>query len=408
MSEKMRARSSLAGIEVPVIGSDTVKWHQVAVPSTSAALPPPQPFAPSTEDAASCSIVGSPPTYFIWRTHKIRPRLLEIVEFCAYKEFPRIGLRLEFPDSLSPFAVICENKTNNLSGNPYMLYAVTVSGVAYLIRLKNVDNYASCSIFPPNEVIEFNLQTYPHYGAITAMAASSECLVIGGNDGSVGCFQLGMLDLSAPGFLHELRDDAGFGRLWGLVSRSRVVAAVHDMVISCVARKKLLFVLHSDGILRVWDLSNSSRIFSHAMNTPALAGATSVRLWLGEAHNDTSSIPLAILYKRTLDSSMEMISISILHFTSGDRIVLSLEPSMQDISLEEGGVIDVNLTSNKIWILKEDGMVMQELFGPKENRGVAQCFALQEAFVADQLFQSSEHSSDDLLWLAHSLFSSSK
>ncbi|KAK3022159.1 hypothetical protein RJ639_045354, partial [Escallonia herrerae] len=40
--------------------------------------------------------------------------------------------------------------------------------------------------------------------------------------------------------------------------------------------------------------------------------------------------------------------------------------------------------------------------------GVAQCFALQEAFVADQLFQSSEHSSDDLLWLAHSLFSSSK
>ncbi|KAK2978945.1 hypothetical protein RJ640_008726 [Escallonia rubra] len=358
MSEKMRARSSLAGIEVPVIGSDTVKWHQVAVPSTSAALPPPQPFAPSTEDAASCSIVGSPPTYFIWRIHKIHPRVLEIVAFCGYKEFPRIGLRVEFPDALSPFAVICENKTNNPSGNPYMLYAVTVSGVAYLIRLKNVDNYASCSIFEPNEVIEFNLQTYPHYGAITAMAAISECLVIGGNDGSVGCFQLGMLDPSAPGFLHELRDDAGFGRLWGLVSRSRVVAAVHDMVISCVARKKLLFVLHSDGILR--------------------------------------------------DSSMEMISISILHFTLGDRIVFSLEPSMQDISLEEGGVIDVNLTSNKIWILKEDGMVMQELFGPKENRGVAQCYALQEAFVADQLFQSSEHSSDDLLWLAHSLFSSSK
>ncbi|CAL5352766.1 unnamed protein product [Camellia sinensis] len=39
--------------------------------------------------------------------------------------------------------------------------------------------------------------------------------------------------------------------------------------------------------------------------------------------------------------------------------------------------------------------------------GVAQCYSLQEA-VVDQLFQSSEHSSDDLLWLAQSIFSSLK
>ena len=36
------------------------------------------------------------------------------------------------------------------------------------------------------------------------------------------------------------------------------------------------------------------------------------------------------------------------------------------------------------------------------------CYALQETFVADQLFQSSEHCLDDLLWISHSLFSSMK
>lgn len=41
-------------------------------------------------------------------------------------------------------------------------------------------------------------------------------------------------------------------------------------------------------------------------------------------------------------------------------------------------------------------------------REEAQCYALQEEFVADQLFQSSEHSSDDLLWITHSIFSSGK
>lgn len=38
----------------------------------------------------------------------------------------------------------------------------------------------------------------------------------------------------------------------------------------------------------------------------------------------------------------------------------------------------------------------------------AVCYALQEEFVADQLFQRSEHSSDDLFLITHSVFSSSK
>ncbi|KAL6964531.1 hypothetical protein U1Q18_035583 [Sarracenia purpurea var. burkii] len=41
-------------------------------------------------------------------------------------------------------------------------------------------------------------------------------------------------------------------------------------------------------------------------------------------------------------------------------------------------------------------------------RGAAHCYSLQEAFIGDQLFQSSEHSSNDLLWLAQSIFKSVK
>lgn len=35
-------------------------------------------------------------------------------------------------------------------------------------------------------------------------------------------------------------------------------------------------------------------------------------------------------------------------------------------------------------------------------------YALQEEFVADQLFQSSEHLADEILRITHSLFKSSK
>lgn len=41
-------------------------------------------------------------------------------------------------------------------------------------------------------------------------------------------------------------------------------------------------------------------------------------------------------------------------------------------------------------------------------REEAHCYALQEEFVADMLFQSSEHPSDDLLSITHSIVTSPK
>jgi nuclear pore complex protein Nup160 len=402
----MAARSSLAGIEVPIIGSDSVKWINISL-SSSTSTPHRQNFAPPTHDAASCSILGNPPTYLIWRIHESHPRVLEILELCGYKEFPRTGIRIEFGEALSPFAFICKNEADRV-GNPYLLYTLTVSGIAYLVKLKSITSYTSSYVIPPNEIIEFDIQTYPHFGAITSVAAKKGILVIGARDGSVGCFQLGMLDSTSPGFLHELRDDVGLNRLWNLVSRNKNLSAVQDLVILELNEKKLLFALHTDGYFRVWDLLSHNKVFGQAINVPTSAEAQFLRLWVGEADIETRIIPVAIQCRQTMEESAEMICIYNFRYSLGDKIVLSPEPSVQNISLEEGRLIDVKLTSNKIWVLKEDGLIVQDLLSPDGNggSGIVHCYSLQESYVADQLFQNSEHSSDNLLWLSHSIFSS--
>ncbi|KAE8022771.1 hypothetical protein FH972_008545 [Carpinus fangiana] len=402
--------STLVGMEVPIIGSDSVKWVEVSVPSpsSSSAVAASPPSAPLTEDYASSSGVKDSSIHLIWKIHKALPHALELLELSANKEFPMVGLRITFPDALSPFAFVCQNQITYSARHPYLLYAMTVSGVAYLIKLRNISTYASSSVFPSDELIEFDIHTYSNHGAITTVAATEGCFAVGFNDGSVSCFQLGVLDQSAPGFVHELRDDSGIGRLWGIISRGRIVAAVQDLLICEVHGKQLLFVLHSDGILRVWDCTNYSRIFSHTMTSPELAGATFERMWVAQADNNSSVIPLAILYSQTLETSMEMIYVYGLHCSFSDRTVLTLEPSVQNLPLGEGRCIDVKLTSDKIWILKDNGLVFHNLLHPTVTVEEPQCYALQEEFVADQLFQSSEHSSDNLLWITHSLFSSGK
>lgn len=86
---------------------------------------------------------------------------------------------------------------------PYLLYVLTVSGVAYLLKIRNVSVYASVSVFPVDELLEVNVRGYipNHAATITAVTATVGGLVVGTSDGSVFCFQLGVLDSSAPGNL---------------------------------------------------------------------------------------------------------------------------------------------------------------------------------------------------------------
>lgn len=250
-------------MEVPILGSDSVKWIEVPIPSSFAATADadiPSTCTPLSRDCASSIAIGDPPTYLIWyfltlllisnflhfpivyihfffrlyctrRIHRLLPRTLELLELCANKEFPKLGLRITFPEALSPLVFLCKNEVfcfqlflffcfcfPQLSvsatcafyelqidiasrSHPYLLCALTVSGVAYLVRLGTISSYASRSVIRPEDLIEFNLHGY---GPITSAAATpSGCLVVGRNDGSLACFQLGTLDSTAPGIINS-------------------------------------------------------------------------------------------------------------------------------------------------------------------------------------------------------------
>ncbi|KAH1083755.1 hypothetical protein J1N35_023516 [Gossypium stocksii] len=392
----------VAGTEVPVIGSDSIKWIDLTIPSSINHIDNGG-FAPPTVDSASTTYIdGDDSFHLICRIHMAQSNVLEI--FKLSQEFPHnSGLRLSFSHPLSAFALVSAFPTKS----HYLLYTVTISGIAYFIKLSK----DLTSIFSRDELIELDVRAYSNCNEpITCIAANLGCLLLGRNDGSVTCFQLGSLHQTAPGFVSELRDDSGvsLGRLWGFMSRGRGVGAVKDLIIKEILGKKVVFVLHHDGILRAWDLLSRNKILSHAMTVPtSLEGATSTRLWLGEFNSDSSIVPLAILYKSTLEVSMELIYVYSLCCSTGDRISLSVDSSVKKFPVDEGGCIDVKLTSDKIWILKDNGLAYHYLFN-SSNMEEAHCYALQEEFIADQLFQSSEHTSDDLISIISSILSSGK
>ncbi|XP_022155992.1 nuclear pore complex protein NUP160 isoform X2 [Momordica charantia] len=407
--ENMGRRVPLAGMETSIMATHAVEFIDVSVPSPSFrdGAVASQATTSLTEDHASCVVVGDPPTHLIWRIRKILPRALEFFEFSTANEFRRVGLRISFPDTLHPAVFVCKNEISPSSLHPLLVYAVTLSGVAYCLKLRNISSYISCSDIPLDEVVELDLQTDPNCKPVTSVSAIAGCLVIGRNDGSVSCFKLGLLDQHTPGFEHELRDDSGINRLLGFISRVKLVGAVLDMVISQVYGRQFLFVLHFNGVLRVWDLSCHSRVLNHSMNIATMAGAKFARLWVGQASIDMSTIPLAILYKHP-DLSLETIYIYSLRFSWGDKVSLMLEPSTHNIPLDQGGCLDVKLASDKIWVLKDNALIFLDLLPSDDRVGEAQCYALQEEFIADQLFQSVDYSSDAILWVTHSIFSSTK
>ncbi|GAB2231275.1 hypothetical protein Drorol1_Dr00027564, partial [Drosera rotundifolia] len=392
----------LTGKEVPFISSDAIKWTEVSVePRCVAGSGSSSTVAPPTEDAGSCCVLWSPPTYLVWRIHKDRPNALELLEFCAQEQLPRVGLRIIFREDLSPFAYIFEN-VRRTPRYPYMLYALSVSGVAYCFQLRNVSEYTPSLGFSPDEMLFFEIQN--SFGPITAIAATSGCLVVGREDGSVSCFQLGLLDSNAPGFMHHLRDDAALTRLWSFVSRGRSIGSIKDVRISDVQNKKLVFVLHSDSNLQVWDLFGREKILSHYLHVP---GTIAARMWVGEFSHDSNAISLAVMHKQTLEVNVEGIYTYVADLKLGDSISLLLNTSDLFIPLTERELVDVRLTSDKVWVLKEDGLFGQDLCGPNRNMGW-QFYALHEEFVADQLFQTSKHSLDLLFEITGSIFCNAK
>lgn len=123
------------------------------------------------------------------------------------------------------------------SGNHLLLYTLTVSGVAYVIRLRSNFDYGTSSLVPTDEFLQYNTQVQPHYGAITAVAATAGCLLIGRSDGSVGCFQLGILDSSTSG-------------LW-MVSAFLFILEIFMFLFILLVIKIFFFTLKSEVVAKI-------------------------------------------------------------------------------------------------------------------------------------------------------------
>lgn len=401
----------LVGAEVPIAGTDSIKWIEVSVPTSLNHNGRDISFAPKPKDYAFCNSIGNKSGSIVCRIQKNVPNAIELFELVVDEDKATVGLRINFSSPLSPFAFICASdqiSTSAGSDSSFLLYALTVSGVAYLLKIsKNLPVYSLNSVLPREEIVELDIHSCGNPVSISSAAAAPGCLVLGRKDGSVGCYQLGRLDPTAAGFVHELRDDSGIGVLWSFVSRSRMVKPVQDLTILEVYGRKLLFVLHSDGIVRIWDLQCFSKIFTHPLSvTPEEATAT--KLWVGEPKNDSSTVPLAVLWKSSMDVSLAAIDVYRLHYSIGDKIILSVESSGKSMPQEEGECIDVKLTSDTIWILKDNGLVYSYVLHTKTNMDEAGCYVSHEEFVADQLFQSLENSADDIILMTNSVFPSAK
>ncbi|KAJ4895010.1 SUPPRESSOR OF AUXIN RESISTANCE1 [Raphanus sativus] len=400
-------RSSPGGMEVPVAGGgNVVKWLDISVPP----LPPPSPsteedngyvlLPSSEEDYASSCVLGEPPISFVCRINKTRSNVLDLLQLSAKSGFPLTGLRFVFAHTLSPFAFLSADEGSESGRLVFFLYALSPSGVVYVLKIENTSSYKSGSVFPLDHLIHLNVRPYLNETHVTSVAASPGFLFLGRSDGSVSSFQ------PASGFHQELRDDTGLGRLWGFV-RGTVVAAVQDLCISEVYGRNLICVLHADGGLRVWDILTCSRVLCQSIAAKNVEGVVCLRLWLGKVDYVNGIIPLAVLYRNTMGDNVDVITVYDLHFSSGERIALSLDSGLQNISLEGGELRDVRFTSDEIWTLKTDELTSHVLY-QKSSTMEARSYTLQEEYISEQLFLSARSSSHDLLLTSHSLFSSAK
>ncbi|KAI4964275.1 hypothetical protein ZWY2020_006756 [Hordeum vulgare] len=389
----------IAGTEVPITSSDKLRWIDLTVPSLAPASPA-DPFVSVPPRAASgCHVVSSgrdSQRYLAWRIHEENQNVLEVIELCALKEFPSSGLRLVFQEALCPFAFMCESEGARRSESVYLLYVLTISGVV-LCATCSPFSYVSGSILSQNDIS----------AKVTAVKAKPGCLVIGRQDGSICCYSLGKLAPSSPGFSNELRDDAGIGRLWTLMSRTKALGPVQDIDTATVNERELLFVLHLDGSLRVWDISSHTKLVNYNVQLDDFEGQP-FRLWVGEADDEQELISLAVLHQGTVVTACDHIGVYAFSFGAGERFLLSPEPSVSAVPLLEGKIVDLKISTEKLWILKEVGPMLYEIVQYNSDSEEMCSYVLQEDTISEQMFQSSESALDDLVWTADSVFSSMK
>uniref|UniRef100_N1QPW6 Nuclear pore complex protein NUP160 domain-containing protein n=1 Tax=Aegilops tauschii TaxID=37682 RepID=N1QPW6_AEGTA len=317
-----------------------------------------------------------------WRIHEEHQNVLEVIELCALKEFPSSGLRLVFQEALCPFAFMCESEGARRGESVYLLYVLTISGVAILCNLRSPFSYVSGSILSQNDIVGFNLQTHIQSAKVTAVKAKPGCLV--SLMSSVMMLESGVCGLSCRGNIC-----ADF------------IYCVKDQISSA----EVSFMVYSLGFGNKWLVICSCSTKVYPSSCPS--GQPS-RLWVGEADDDQELISLAVLHQGTMVPACDHIGVYAFSFGAGERFLLSPEPSVSAVPLLEGKIVDLKISTEKLWILKEVGPMLYEIVQYNSDSEEICSYVLQEDAISEQMFQSSESALDDLVWTADSVFSSMK
>ncbi|KAG0622512.1 hypothetical protein M758_3G102700 [Ceratodon purpureus] len=383
-------------MEVPLLHSDAVQWTVVRVPA--AVAPAAAPCCPRAGDVGG----GTTPSgalranTVVWRIHSESSRVLEMVEVSGDQDVHRRGLHLVFEDDLSPFVSVVPFQIAGKSR--YIVSVLTAGGVVYRIQ---VSGAASGWMLCGNQQHDVSPDVQRMH-EVTAFAATPEILCLGGRTGSITCvpFGTGSPEAEAP---FELKDaDPGIRGLWGFVSRGKSAGSVRSLVTRQSNGSFVLFALHEDGTLRLWDLLHRHRVLNHPLSSEReLEDFEPKLMWVEEVLADVT-FQIALLCNSS-DSSRETIVVCSVTVGPGDGMAVrqGFITVQHMISLPEGKVIDLKLLETGVWTLQSTTKSYELHFSDFDKEGSLQVCQMQEKGVAEQLMQVPGDEWDDLLYIIH-------
>eukprot|EP00250_Pteridium_aquilinum_P008072 c17647_g1_i1 orf=202-4674(+) len=403
-------------MEVPVAGSDQVKWARLMVP---AQLPPSEPCCPPSSDMAGTAAFRSPSRCFtIWRVHKLSPAILELFDV-EDNEGNMSGLQLVFEEPLSPYiAVYPEQVQMNYKEGSLFVCVVTVSGVVYILKIRAFCKYRSVSAITRSDIFQFSLVSdLARLDEITSFAGLGGSICVGGKSGSILCYPIEQSNVEAKENSFELKDsDAILGRLWGLVARAKSAGSVQSLNMQLHKDRALLFALHEDGTFRLWNLHDRSRLLSFSLSKGDFTGYVPKMMWVQEQdiripEQDirSGSRQVAFLLQKKGVTSEDTVHVYDLQLGQADGTAGQATLHFQlQTPVIQGTVLDLKLLSDSFWKLEVvDGQFHLKCFGTKREELLESC-ELLEAELEDQLFQSPDDDWEDLILFRESINRSAK
>lgn len=348
----------------------------------------------ATPAASSSAAARANP--IVWRIHAESSKVLEMVEMSGEQDVHRRGLHLAFEDNLSSFASVIPSQIAGKSR--YIVWVLTAGGVVYRIQ---VSGAASGWMLCGNQQHDVSADVQRMH-EVTAFAAAPEVLCLGGRTGSITCvpFGIGSPEAEDP---FELKDaDPGIRGLWGFVSRGKSAGSVRSLVTRQLNGSFVLFALHEDGTLRLWDLLHRHRVLNHPLSSEReLEDFEPKLMWVEEVIADVT-FQIALLCNSS-DSSRETIVVCSVTVGPGDGMAVrqGYVTVQHMVSLPEGKVLDLKLLETGVWILQSTTKSYELLFADFNKEGSLQVCQMQEKGVAEQLMQVPGDKWADFLYIIH-------